>query len=186
MPAVTYGAEDLICGADSRPLRLFHGTCRDFDRFTVEVLRSAGAHFGCAVQANHFAVDQPGARIFPVYLCSKRIADVRPNDFGWRYPNGTLFGLQFTRILSAADSIALVGASRDSFIEAFHADMAIAADTEKCKAINRQIEGMLETRGFDCILYSNRQEPPDGIPRDAYLVLSPSQIMSALSGKTLG
>lgn len=71
-------------------------------------------------------------------------------------------------------------------IEAWHADCAIARDESACKAIVRRVEILLLARGIDCILYSNRKEPGDGKLRDAYLVLRPNQIVSAMTGEALG
>jgi hypothetical protein len=182
---VKYSKEDTVLGESGHPLRLYHGTCRDFTGFTIEVMRSTGVHFGCHDQANHFA-DQEGARVFPVFLRAKHILDVRSDDFGWRYPNQTLFVLQFRHIISSEDTIKLVGESRNSSAAAWYADNQIAADEPKCKELNRQIEKLIEQKGYDCVLYSNKQEPSDGRARDAYLVLYPEQIVSAITGEVLG
>jgi ADP-Ribosyltransferase in polyvalent proteins len=172
-----------ITGTDGRPLKLLHGTCRDFDRFSRDELRSAGVHFGCEAQANHTAGDREGARIIPVFLKSERVVDLRGSDYGWLHPNMTLFGLQITGVLPPQEIIRLAGAERRSSVEAFRADLAIAHDREKCRQLNREIEDSLAAHGVDCVIYSNRNEPPDGEQRDAYFVLFPEQIYSAITGE---
>ena len=187
VPAVGsgYTVDHYLRGEDGSPLKLLHGTRRHFERFTMEVLQSAGAHFGCEEQANHFANGE-GGRIFPVYLLSKKCVDVRGSDFGWRYPNLTIYGLYFVGALTDEDAIALVGEPRRSMNEAWHADCKIAHDEPRYTAINRAMEALLRKKGIDCVCYSNRNEPKDGQSRDAYLILNPSQIVSAITKLPLG
>jgi hypothetical protein len=64
----SYIDADFIRGPSNEPLRLFHGTRHNFDRFEFEKLRSAGLHFGCEMQANYLATEEKGARVFPVFL----------------------------------------------------------------------------------------------------------------------
>ena len=180
-----YTVDDYILGEDGKPLRLLHGTRRNFERFTMDVLQSAGAHFGCEAQANDFAKGE-GGRIFPVYLLSKNRVDVRGSDCGWRYPNQTICTLCLAGALTDDDAIALVGQTRRSLIEAWHADCQIAHNEPRYTAINREMEVCLRKNGIDCVCYSNRNEPDDGKARDAYLILNPSQIVSALTKLPLG
>lgn len=181
---MVYEKNDLISDNNGQPLPLYHGTCCDFDRFTCEFLRSTGVHFGCKVQANYFARGL-GSRIFPVHLRAKKVVDVRPSDFGWRYPNQTVFMLRLSGIVSARDSLSLLSVSVNSIDEALSADSVVAGDQAACSAINRGVERLLGERGIDCILYSNKQEPADGMARDAYFVLRPNQIISAITGEEL-
>jgi hypothetical protein len=97
----------------------------------------------------------------------------------------TLFGLQSTGILPAQTVIELVGFERRSLAEARHADELIVRDEDHYREIYRRIEKCLVAVGIDCIVYSNQAEPPNNTPRDAYFVLHPEQVISAITRRSL-
>jgi hypothetical protein len=107
--------DDILRDENGSPLRLFHGTTRDFVGFRETELRSVGFHFGDPDQANHFArTDSPGARILPVYLRSKRPLDVTGSDFGWLKPKATALCLFLFRVISQNELESLLGGTATS------------------------------------------------------------------------
>jgi hypothetical protein len=144
--------------------------------FSDEYLQSLGFHFGDGVQANHFAGGSPGACIFPVYLLIRNLIDIRPSDSGWLRPKQTAISLQVGGYLKFAEAVALTSSKNLSLAD--HRELEPQASRQKR---NGQIIAALEAKGFDGILYTNRQEPRDGIGRDAYLVFRANQIFSAIT-----
>jgi len=187
---------DLIVDAAGNPLRLFHGTCRTFDRFSLEYLVSTGCHFGSIEQADHFTNGKEGGRTIPVFLRSRRRIDIGNFDLGWRYPFQTIYMLRqvidLGNFLFSDDDVRSLGSNPGwSLPQAYLADVELIRNSgemidRECQRINRKIESLLRARGVDCLIYTNWQEPPDGVGRDAYLVLNPEQIISALTLEPLG
>lgn len=160
------------------PLKLFHGTTRDFLGFQETELRSVGFHFGDPDQANHFAPgDAPGARIFPVYLRCGKTLDVTGSDFGWLKPKATALCLFFSQVISLREMMDLLDGTPTSMVECAN---AIVSDAQRSQ-LNLRICALIGAAGYDSVLYTNKQEPPDGKHRPAYFALSARQIISALT-----
>jgi len=135
---------------------------------------------GDLIQANHFAGTAPGARVIPVYLLIRNLIDIRPSDSGWLRPKQTAICLRVGGFLDHAEACAIVGSANLSLAD--HAELEPHATRQER---NRQIIAALDAKGFDGILYTNKQEPGDSIGRDAYLVFYAHQIYSAITGECL-
>lgn len=162
------------------PLVVFHGTRQPIPGFHDAHLQSLGFHFGDMIQANHFAGDQAGACIFPVYLCINNLIDIRPSDLGWLQPQATAITLLCSGFLSFKEAVDVVGSENLSLAEYRNVEEQHIRQIRNAKIIT-----YLRNRGFDGILYGNIQEPGDGIRRDAYLVFSAEQIYSAITKQCL-
>lgn len=158
------------------PLVVYHGTPQPLACFSDDYLQSLGFHFGDPAQANHFAGNGAGACIFPVYLLIRNLIDIRPSDSGWLQPQATAITLSVSGLLSHAEAVDIVGSDNLSLAEY----RQIEPQTIRQER-NRRIIAALQAKGFDGIVYSNRQEPGDGVPRDAYLVFHANQIVSAIT-----
>lgn len=189
--------EGFFKNTDGTPLRLFHGTAKEFVYFDLEQMVDVGIHFGCDVQASHFAA-KPGGRVFPAFIRSVNYVDVGNRDFGWKWPHQTVRSLenvihQGQFLFSAADTRAVglppglsMGQAYDRDCDFINSAHDHATLMQKCRAVNRKIETRLRAKEIDCIIYTNRNEPDDGIGRDAYLVFDPSNIVSAIDKEILG
>ena len=161
MLAVTAGASDAI---------LYHGTKASFTSFSDEYLESLGFHFGCLEQAKHFAV--PGGRVISAHLQAWSLVDVQPNDCGWQQPQRTVIGLEDLGFISKPEADELLNGGDRSL-----ASYRFLESREKRNVFNRKLVSLLESKGYDGIVYSNKQEPADGIPRIAYAVFHDYQIV---------
>src|SRR5258705_279749 len=85
--------EGFFKNADGTPLRLFHGTAKNFAYFDLAQMVDVGVHFGCIAQADHFA-SKLGGRVFPAYIRSVSNIHVGNSDFGWKWPNQTVRSLE--------------------------------------------------------------------------------------------
>lgn len=157
---------------NGKPLVLYHGTRHTFDHFSDEYLQSIGFHFGCITQAKFFAGDGADGRIISAYLSAHNLADIRPSDFGWLQPQVTVVCLHFANLINEAEATELLDGGDLSLASYRHHIESL----EKRQLLNRRLMALLETKGYDGIIYSNKQEPPDGVLRDAYLVFHANQI----------
>jgi hypothetical protein len=78
--------------------------------------------------------------------------------------------------LTFEQAVEIVGS--DNLSLADHAELEPLAIREER---NRQIIASLQAKEFDGVLYTNKQEPGDGVGRDAYLVFHAKQIFSAIT-----
>jgi ADP-ribosyltransferase-like protein len=173
-------AETEVKDAVGRPLVVYHGTRAAFDTFSDNYLHSLGFHFGDPDQANHFAGQGTFARVIPVYLMIRRLIDLKASDAGWLNPKQTAIGLYIDDFLTPTEAISIIGSENLSL--AAHRELE---SPEVREERNKQIIVALETKGFDGILYTNNQEPGDGLGRKAYLVFHASQIFSAITRECL-
>lgn len=183
--------------SDGKPLLVYHASCATFEYFNLDYMISAGCHFGCPEQANYCATDHKTgavlaeARIFPVYLKITNLVELT-GDPGWQWPNQTLLVLVQSRIFTADELAAAGMPTCQSPFEAHKLDCEMvdgksgAEVIAQCRAFNRKIEQLLREKQIDGFAYDNLNEPRDGKRRRAYLVLNPSQIFSAITGKCLG
>ena len=163
-----------------RPLVVYHGTCSEFHTFSDIYLQSLGFHFGDKSQANYFAGTTVGARVIPVYLVIRNLIDIRPSDAGWLRPKQTAICLCGADFLTFPEASAIVGSNNLSLADHRELEPQVVRQER-----NRKIIVALEAKGFDGILYTNKQEPGDGIGRDAYLVFHSHQIYSAITYECL-
>lgn len=168
--------ETAVKDNQGNPLVLYHGTFASFDTFSDVYLQSLGFHFGDPVQANHFAEQRRGSRIIPVFLLIRHLINIRPSDAGWLRPKQTAICLQINNYLTFAEAAKIVGSNHLSLAD--HHELEEPAIRQER---NRQIIAALEAKGFDGIVYTNKQEPGDGVGRSAYLVFHATQIFSAIT-----
>jgi len=93
-------------------------------------------------------------------------------DPGWQQPIGTALALQTARVFTVAD-INRLGFFGLGLIEAFRRH----TDEQERRVTNAIIAQILEEKGFDSVAYSNRNEPNDGVARDAYCVFQAQFIL---------
>ena len=160
-----------FCDDDGQPLILYHGTQKAFDDFSDEYLESLGFHFGCMTQAKHFAGDGAEGRIIRARLLARNPADIRPDDCGWLQSQATVCGLFFIGLIDHAETTELLDGGEISL--SCYRDIESQALRQ---SRNARIVSLLESKGYDGIVYSNKQEPGDGVRRDAYLVFRAEQI----------
>ncbi len=102
------------------------------------------------------------------------------SDFGWLRPKQTAILLINGGFLSYQEASQITNSGNLSLVE--HGELE---PHEIRWNRNREIIIALERKGFDGILYTNRQEPGDGVDRDAYLVFRSNQIFSAITFECL-
>jgi hypothetical protein len=153
------------------PAVLYHGTKAHFKDFSDEHLQSLGFHFGCLNQAKHFAGTSSYGRIISAHLLVLSPADIRPSDCGWLQAQRTICCLFFKNLITYNEATELLDGGKISY-----AYYRVIESKEQRQALNRKTVALLESKGYDGIIYSNKQEPPDGIERDAYLVFHARQI----------
>ena len=154
--------ETKVKDAEGLPLIVYHGTNASFDAFSDSQLQSLGFHCGDIVQANHFAGTDPGARVVPVFLLIRNLIDIRPNDAGFLRPKQTAICLYISDLLTFVEAASIIDSNTLSLVA--HSELE---SQEIRQRRNRQITAVLGAKGFDGILYNNRQEPGDGVGRDA-------------------
>jgi hypothetical protein len=91
-------------------------------------------------------------------------------------PQATAITLHLGGLLSRAQAVEIVGSDNLSLAEYRNIEARAIRQQRNCWII-----AALQAKGYDGILYSNRQEPRDGITRDAYLVFHANQIFSAIT-----
>ena len=158
---------------------LYHGTTAFFSSFSDKYLQSLGFHFGCITQAKYFASRAPKGRIIAAYILARKLADVRPSDCAWLQTQGAVICLQDCGFLSSKEADELLDGGERSLA----AHRGIESQEER-RALNAKIITFLKAKGYDGIVCSNRQEPPDGIRRDAYLIFRAEQIFPVASHET--
>jgi hypothetical protein len=155
------------------PLVLHHGTPVDFECFDLNKHHSVGVHFGCIAQANA-RLTNPGIKegwIISAHILLGRPYDIEfPIDSFHENPAVTAHYLKEMGALDDDDMIALGFANISS---SWAAMIDWPGDTRRVK--NAAIRERLLVR-YDTIIYSNRQEPNDGVARTAYCILSTEQI----------
>jgi ADP-Ribosyltransferase in polyvalent proteins len=174
-------SETKIVDEQGLPIVLYHGTTAQFDRFSDHYLQSLGFHIGDPAQADHFAGPKPGGRVFPVYVVIRNPLDLGESDSGWQRPQATAVSLVCAGVLSFSEGVRIVGS--DDFSLASYRHIEPQAQRQER---NKQIIHALERKGYDGVLYTNTQEPRDGIARRAYLVFHANQIYSAITLECLG
>lgn len=168
--------ETKIKDNDGAPLLVYHGTTEEFTQFSDDHLQSLGFHFGCLTQATHFASKSHGGRIIAAHLLSRSPADVRGSDCGWLVAQATVCCLFFNNVITDQEATELLDGGRISY-----ASYRIIESKEKRQALNRRTVSLLQSKGYDGIIYSNKQEPNDQVDRDAYLVFHAKQIYQVSS-----
>jgi hypothetical protein len=155
------------------PLLLYHGTPYFFENFQDSRLTSLGLHFGCREQADWRVRHFREKRIIHSYLRTAQVLDIRgQGDPGWENAAMTWVHLHLSTLgrgpkgISAAD-LAHVGLETDMM-----AATRSRASKEENARLNNALRTLLRQKGYGVVLYSNHNEPRDGIARDAYCVLS--------------
>lgn len=202
---VTYGAVDTnspafkkwfkkskVVNADGSPMKVYHGTLKDFFTFRTSSTDQLGAHFGTIDQAEGFTEGgrNGGGNIMPVYLSIQN--PLRLTDEAAWTPVDV--------------AIQLNGLTPEG-------GLVSEAEIEKLENMSEQdaanyVQGILEKAGYDGVVYLNRHEGsaftdyldnngmmPQGFSRwsdaqvlrmfpdakDSYIVFKPSQVKSAIS-----
>ena len=161
-----------------RPLRVYHGTKREFDEFDTDI-KELGSHFGTIDHANKIVSRGcylEGARVLPCYLSIKN--PLRLRDTGRFYPKDLVSELVKTGVIP-----------KDKMKE-------IAALPKK--EGNARLKKELISAGYDGVVYLNRREGTKWIPNqnkltdddykasqpqavgESWIAFFPNQIKSAI------
>lgn len=144
----------------------YHKTNRSFDAFHSD-FRELGFHFGTLAQAEGMAIlkdNPPGTNIMPVRISVRN--PLRLKDEGSFHAD------------AIADQLAKKGLISKILAKRISAE--IDEDWRNRKHWDQDLRDVIQTAGYDGIVYKNAHEAKDQPSEDSWIVFEPTQIKSAI------